>query len=103
MVTELEINNTLELESRPLRYWEGRAWPSFRAQGVGTLHLHFWDLPGGGPTCYPKSQTWIQIPTLPIALRPPEQMGELMLGCRKHEGKRKSWRWRKVCARCQGA
>lgn len=89
MVRELEINNALELESRPFRYWEGRAWPSFRAQGVGTLHLHDWDLLGGGPTCYPKSQTWIQIPTLPPALRPPEQIGELMLGYRKYRKKEK--------------
>lgn len=57
MVRELETNNALELKKRPLRYWEGRAWSAFMAQGVGTLHLHFWDLLGGGPTCYPKSQT----------------------------------------------
>lgn len=61
MVVELETNNSLELESRPLRYWEGRAWPSFRAlkEPFGTLHLHFWNLLGGGPTYHPKSQTWI--------------------------------------------
>lgn len=89
MVRELESNSALELESSPLRYWEGSAWPSFRVQGVGTLHLHFWDLPGGGPTCYPKSQTWIQIPTLPPVLGPSEQMGELMLGYRKYSRKEK--------------
>lgn len=81
---ELGTNHALELERRPLR-----AWPFFRAQGVGTLHLHLWDLLGGGPTCYPKSQTWIQIPTLPTALRPPEQMGELILGHRKYTRKEK--------------
>lgn len=88
MVRELETNKALELESRPLRYWEGRAWPSFRAQGVGALHLLFWDLLGGGPTCYPKSQTWIQIPPHSTSTQAPGSRWGPVLGVDDMGGKK---------------
>lgn len=59
---------------------KAEAWPSCRTQGVRTLQFHFWDFLGRGPTCYPKSQTWIQIPAFPTVLRPSKQMRELMFG-----------------------